>query len=83
MAETRAKARALRDAVNIGTAAFEELGAEDARDANAPAPAQRSRSTSSRAQRPEEAAQGEKCPECNAPAGKSHGSKCSRAAVAA
>ena len=41
MAETRAKARALRDAINVGVTAFEELGGEE--DVVAPAGAQEQR----------------------------------------
>ena len=36
MAETRAKARALRDAINIGVTAFEELGGDDSAEAAEP-----------------------------------------------
>ncbi|MDP2314907.1 MAG: hypothetical protein Q8P41_18550 [Pseudomonadota bacterium] len=39
MAETRAKARAIRDAVNIGIVALEELGGDDGEENSTPAPA--------------------------------------------
>ncbi len=48
MAETRAKARALRDAVNIGVTALEELGGEDDVVAPAPAPSPDTYANSSR-----------------------------------
>lgn len=41
MAETRSKARALRDAINVGVTAFEELGDEDSQVAEAPRAAER------------------------------------------
>lgn len=78
MAETRAKARALRDAVNIGVAAFEELGDEDATDgppeAGYAAPAAR---RSTRQATP--AATG-KCPHCKT-SGKYHRPNCPNAPV--
>jgi hypothetical protein len=43
MAETRAKARALRDAINVGVTAFEELGGEEA----VPEPARETRTVES------------------------------------
>lgn len=43
MAETRAKARALRDAINVGVTAFEELGDEEAEAEVRQQPAQQPR----------------------------------------
>lgn len=50
MAETRAKARALRDAINVGVTALEELGDEEV----APEPAQEVRSARPSRTQPEE-----------------------------
>lgn len=82
MAETRAKARALRDAVNIGVAAFEELGEEDAQDGahERPAPVNRPRGARAPALA---VATGGACQECNAAAGKPHATRCSKRTTAA
>lgn len=78
-AETRAKARALRDAVNIGVAAFEELGDEDEGQAQ---PAQATRSPQVTSPMRVENSSDAPCPECHAPAGKPHGTGCSQRVAA-
>lgn len=64
MAETRAKARALRDAVNVGTAALEELGDNDAIDSAPEAGYQRGRQTRTTASNASQLPRG-KCPHCS------------------
>jgi hypothetical protein len=88
MAETRAKARALRDAINVGVAAFEELGDEEAASDQAGRRhrAPRTAASVNHLRMQEHASDlvpaGEKCPSCNAPGGKRHASGCKAIAVA-
>lgn len=79
MAETRAKSRALRDAVNIGTAAFEELGEEEAQEQRASQPIREARERGTRTIN----TSGAVCTSCNAPAGKAHGDRCQAVRAAA
>ena len=89
MAETRSKARALRDAVNVGVAAFEELGA-DVDDTTAGDPAQAPRQAGQRRQavsRPVATADRTintkkvPCPQCHCPAGMVHATRCTQPAI--
>lgn len=83
MAETRAKARALRDAVNVGVTAFEELGEEEATGAAPERDRAGHHSQAAPDLRIEGAPRAGKCTLCNAPADKPHASGCTRAAATA
>ncbi len=93
MAETRAKARAMRDAVNIGIAALEELGDEEQPDQEQRAARSTVSTTSTQSTRSARQADqtrgrvinelGNTCPECHAPAGKPHADRCSLVSAAA
>ena len=85
MAETRAKARALRDAVNVGVTAFEELGEESAADHARTAPRRATSRQSDNHLRMQDSAlvpEGQQCPSCHAPGGKRHAANCKATAVA-
>lgn len=73
LAETRAKARALRDAVNIGEESFEEQG-EEGSAVSSPARTRQRVGAGTAALYTGEGL----CPGCNAPTGKAHLPRCTR-----